>query len=492
LSYFPLLCSFGLLALSTFDSVQQNPSLWWSFIGAAAVLGVWNVALWTRARRAGRTLSFTIVLRKQHYLQACAQASVLLYWGLYWSPVLDSRHLIAAQLLFAYGFDVLLGWSRRNDYTLGFGPFPVVFSINLFLWFKPDWFYFQFLMVALGFAAKELITWNRDGRRAHIFNPSSFPLAIFSLAMMLTGTSSLTWGPEIASTQFYPPHMYLMLFLVGLPGQALFGVASMTMSAVVTTYLFGLAYFALTGIYFFYDSYVPIAVFLGMHLLFTDPSTSPRTELGRIAFGVLYGLSTVALYQLLGSAGQPTFYDKLLQVPLLNLSVRWLDRAARSKWLRAIDPASIGTWMAPRQRHLAYMCLWAAVFAGMSAVRAVGDDHPGQWLPFWREACESGRPYACRYLRDVQAGFCDRGSRWSCRELDILNTGLGYNRTMSGPPALDDYPIILRGSKGPLTERTPAALGALACRQGWPGACAATSSESPASARMGLQSRRSP
>ena len=54
---------------------------------------------------------------------------------------------IAAQLLFAYAFDMLLAWSRRDDYTLGFGPFPVIFSINLFLWFKPDWFYLQFLMV---------------------------------------------------------------------------------------------------------------------------------------------------------------------------------------------------------------------------------------------------------------------------------------------------------------------------------------------------------
>ena len=39
------------------------------------------------------------------------------------------------------------------------------------------------------------------------------------------------------------------------------------------------------------------------------------------------------------------------------------------------------------------------------------------------------------------------------------------------PPPLDDYPIILRGSKGPITDRDPAALRALACRQGWPGAC---------------------
>ena len=139
----------------------------------------------------------------------------------------DSAALIAAQLLFAYAFDMLLGWSRRDTYALGFGPFPVVFSINLFLWFKSDWFYLQFLMVALGFAAKELIRWDKEGRSAHIFNPSSFPLAVFSLGLMLTGTSDLTWGRDIASTQFYPPHMYLMLFLIGLPGQFFFGVTTM-------------------------------------------------------------------------------------------------------------------------------------------------------------------------------------------------------------------------------------------------------------------------
>src|SRR5437870_5551446 len=112
-------------------------------------------------------------------------------------------------------------------------------------------------MIALGFAAKELIRWTRDGRRVHIFNPSSFPLAVFSLGLILTGTSDITWANDIASTQFYPPHIYLMLFLVGLPGQFFFGVTTMTMAAVVTTYVFGLLYFAATGTYFFFDSYIP-------------------------------------------------------------------------------------------------------------------------------------------------------------------------------------------------------------------------------------------
>ena len=77
-----------------------------------------------------------------------------------------------------------------------------------------------------------------------------------------------------------------------------------------------------------------------MHLLFTDPATSPRTELGRIVYGVLYGLTTCLLYSVLLRAGMPGFWDKLLQVPLLNLSAGLLDRLARSSLLQRIDPAA--------------------------------------------------------------------------------------------------------------------------------------------------------
>src|SRR5207237_9864345 len=125
------------------------------------------------------------------------------------------------------------------------------------------------MRLAHGFAAKELIRWNNRGRTTRGFNPSSFSLMVFSLGLILTGTTDITWGKEIAITQFYPSHMYLFIFLIGLPAQYLFGVTTMTMSAVVTTYLFGLAYYGATGVYFFLDSYIPISVFFGMHLLFT-------------------------------------------------------------------------------------------------------------------------------------------------------------------------------------------------------------------------------
>jgi hypothetical protein len=141
------------------------------------------------------------------------------------------------------------------------------------------------------------------------------------------------------------------------------------------------------------------------------------------------------------------------------------------------------------------------VFVGMSAAGGVGDNHPGQWLPFWREACEANRPRACSYLANVVAGFCDRGSGWACNELGIIQAkreadyvgsaesigrgcALGFspacvNRNAIGvddalksaPPMLADLPIVLRGSKGPIADQSPSALYALACRESWPNAC---------------------
>ena len=503
----PLAFALGLAALTGLATIRGNPRLLWTFLGATVALFAWNAALLRRSR----AFTIEVVLKKQHYLQACIQGSLLLYWGWYWPPVYAFAPFLLAQLLFAYAFDLLFCWSRRETYSLGFAPFPIVISINLFLWFKPDWFFLQFGIVALGLVAKEVIRWEREGRRTHIFNPSSFPLAVVSVVLLATGSTGITWGQEIATTQFYPPHMYLVLFLLGMPGQFLFGVTTMTMSAVVSTYLFGRLYFAATGIYFFYDSYIPISVFLGMHLLFNDPATSPRTELGRIIYGSLYGFSTCVLYQLLGSAGMPTFYDKLLQVPILNLSAKGIDRLSRSPVMRWLDPAAWGRSLVGRPRHLAYISVWAVIFTLMSVTQGVGDAHPGQWLPFWRTACQDGRAYACPYLADLELNACHRGSGWACNDAGLMHIALarsgedarrldpkgaaeplrrgcelgfaaacrnlseldtGSGNFSAAQPTVDDFPIILRGSKGEVRERDPAELYALACKEGWPNTCA--------------------
>jgi len=498
----PLGFTLALLAMTALPYVNRNPGLLASFLGAGGALLAWTAAAWAAARRSGRELTLEIVIRKQHWLQACAQGSVILFWGFWWRTVYDAAPLIVAQLLFAFAFDILLSWTRRDTYTLGFGPFPVIFSITLFLWFKKDWFYWQFALVAVGFAAKELLRWKKDGRWVHIFNPSSFPLAVFSLGLFLLNKDQMTWGPAIADTQNWPPYIYLWIFLIGLPGQFLFGVTTMTASAVVSTVLFSQIYFMATGSYFFLDAHVPIAVFLGMHLLFTDPSTSPRTELGRVFFGVMYGLSTALLFWGLQLAGKPTFYDKLLQVPLLNLSILAIDRVVRGTPLSKLDPSRIAPKLMGRPRHVAMISIWALAFAGMYGAGWLGDKHPGQWIVFWKGACERQTRQSCDVMHALEHYHCGEGSGWACNEEAIAASERGAPKEEIGgafargcrlgfipacgnldalvagakgfqhaEPMGADLPVLLRGRKAPIEERDPAKLYAMACSQGWSEFC---------------------
>lgn len=490
-----MLAGFGFLT-------TRQLGLFPTFASAAAVLLAWSGALYVSARRAGRVLTLGIGLYRHHWVQACAQIVVLLYWGWHVRSVYAFLPLVVAQLVFAYAFDSLLTWSRRGAYALGFGPFPIILSINLFLWFRPEWFHWQLAMIALGYAAKELIRWDRDGRRAHIFNPSSFPLAVVSLGLLLAGASDTTFGTAIASSQFYPPHIYLVIFLASLPGQLLFGVARMTLTAVITLYGISVLFFAVNGTYLFYDTHIPIAIFLGMHLLFTDPSTSPRSEAGRILFGVLYAAGTAAFYVILSGLGEPTFYDKLLPVPIMNLLVRRIDGLAAAGRLAWLDPTRlIRAWSAPR-RNVAYTSIWAVAFIALSVARGVGDHPPGQALPFWYEACEAGSARACRYAEAMTLIYCDNGSGWACNEWGIRQIeagraargaferacemgfrpgcdnagrdagGAGAATTLArGDPQPPDLPIVLRGTKPPLRGYSRAELVSRACDQGWPGAC---------------------
>jgi hypothetical protein len=188
-------------------------------------------------------------------------------------------------------------------------------------------------------------------------------------------------------------------------------------------------------------------------------------------FGALYGLSTIALYALLRAAGLPAFYDKLLQVPLLNLSIQSIDRAVRSGPLRRWDPGLIWPSLSGVSRNIAYISAWAIVFAVMTAAQGVGDRHRGQWIPFWQRACEQGRGDACRYLAVLYTNYCSAGSGWSCTELARLQAGPAMDRRAATLPPLEELPILLRGSKGPITDRSAASLYRRACEQGWAESC---------------------
>lgn len=403
------------MLLSLVPRVQSSPTLTYSFWTAAAALTAWQGLLYWRLRRdrAGRTV--VVALKPQHYLQALVQLAVFGYWGWYWRPVYDHAWLVVAQLVFAYGFDMLLTWSRREQYVLGLGPFPIVFSTNLFLWFRDDWFYLQFLLLAVGLMGKELIRWNRDGRLTHIFNPSAFSLGLFSLALILTGTTHLTWGEEIASTLTLAPRIYLFLFGAGLVVMYAFSITLIAGCAAAVLFGLSAVYSAATGVPYFLDAEIPAAVFLGLHLLVTDPSTSPRTPVGKAAFGALYGLGVFLLYSLLGTLGVPSFYDKLLCVPLLNLGVRALDRLAS----HAAAPSLPVPTRFAADSNLAHIGVWILLFGTMTALGSTDGHHPGDSLPFWQQACEDRRRDACDRLIQLQSSYCADNSGWACNELGV-------------------------------------------------------------------------
>lgn len=440
----PFLLSAILISLSFSPRVNNNSYLLWSFWGAAAFIGLFCLVLLIKNLVNKSSYSFQTVLRPQHYVQALVQLSIFTYWGYYWEPIYDHGLLIVAQLIFAYAFDISLTWLRRERYVLGFGPFPIIFSINLFLWFRDDWFYLQFIMIAIGFLGKEYFRWQREGRWVHMFNPSAFALGLFSLILIVTDTTSLTWGQEIASTLTLAPYIYAVLFLGGLVVMYFFSITLVAMTAAMTLFFMSAVYGWFSGVPYFIDSEIPAAVFLGLHLLITDPSTSPRTPLGKVVFGVLYGVGVFVLYSVLSLFGTPTFYDKLLCVPLLNVSVILIDRWVRSSGVYAdLDVTRLfrklswikngKSWRGPSSlSNIVFMGFWIVFFGSMSLLGGADGKHRGDSVPFWQHACQNGNEKACEKMIQIERNYCGDNSPWACNELGVeFATGLVVKKNVA-------------------------------------------------------------
>jgi hypothetical protein len=404
-------------AFSLLPRVRATDAMLASFAGATALLLTLVVILWWQVRRARRTLLYEWGARPVHYVQLMMHSSIYAYWGWYWRPVYHFVPLILAQIAFAYSLDMIVCWLRRDKWVLGFGPFPIILSTNLFLWFRDEYFFLQFALVAAGVLGKEFIKWTRDGRRTHIFNPSAFSLSVFSLGLILTHSTAISWGTQIASTQQRPPYIYLEIFLLGLVVQSLFRVTLVTLSSAITLYTLNVLFTHHTGTYMFIDSNIPAAVFLGMHLLVTDPATSPRANFGKVLFGIAYGALVFGLYWWFDLISVPTFYDKLLPVPILNLCVPLIDRfcSALERRVPRFDLA-VPTWTA-RGANVAHMAVWIALFVVMAETSFLGNTHAGSRVPFWEHACAEGRYNACRVLDNVLNLSCSARDGHSCLAL---------------------------------------------------------------------------
>ena len=241
--------------------------------------------------------------------------------------------------------------------------------------------------------------WQRDGKRVHIFNPSAFTLALFSLVLLATGTTHLTWGQEIATTFSLGPRIYTVLFLVGLVVMYFFSITPVTAAAAATLFAASAIYVAVTGVPYFVDSDIPTAVFLGLHLLVTDPSTSPRTPLGRAIFGVMYGLGVFGLYALLGALG---CRRSTTSCCACRCSI-WPCRGSIARCARSASGRSCIGWGSTRRsaaRNLAHMAVWVVFFGAMTATGAHRRHAPRRFAAVLAAGLRRGPPQRVRAPAD--------------------------------------------------------------------------------------------
>jgi len=63
---------------------------------------------------------------------------------------------------------------------------------------------------------------------------------------------------------------------------------------------------------------------------------------------------------------------------------------------------------------------------------------------------------------------CDLGFQPACANARTVASTGTWSR---GSPPFEELPILLRGSKGPITDRSFVSLYSRACNQGWPDSC---------------------
>lgn len=498
----PVAGAIALSAFALFPSIRSNRNLLASVAGAAVVLLGWAVLLLLSNRGAGRRQELVRESTPADVVHSLTLAAFFVYWAYASGPVRAVAALIVAQAVFAYVFDMLLVWSRRESYTLGWGLLPVVGTLNLFLWFHDDWFAFQLGLVAVAVLARQFLLWDRNGNRVPVINPVALALVLASVGIVAAGRPGLTSGEEHGALLFQPQWIYLAIFAVTLPWLYLRRLAALTLPAVLALYLFNLVYLRMTGTYFFVDATIPVAVFLSIHLLLTAAETLPASELGRILAGGLYAGAVVGLHALLRRSGVPTFHAVWLPIPVLNLLSPALDWVARIRVLRFVSPEHLAARLGPGFRNAAYTAMWMAAFAGLSTVKAVGDAHEARTVPFWYQACEDHRPAGCQRYGELLRVHCTAESGWACNELGVLvseqrvssteNLGLFFERACSfgsdagcvnrasfraartdfghATPTLLDFREILRQGKA-IREKTPFRILSRACAEGWMAGC---------------------
>jgi hypothetical protein len=349
-----LLGSFALLLAPPVAAVRQA---WMAMVVCSAGLTVAFLYFLWRQRSAAEKCRVEINPRKAYIVQGLTQGSIFFYVGHYWSGMDHWAPFVIYQLLIAFIFDFLVYAYRENRYPLGLQILPIVMSINLFMWFKPEYFAGQIAMVLLGILGKAYVVRTLDGRRRHIYNPSVLPMVVMAILVVFLFSGERYFDTNnVVSSYLLPPHFQVFVFTAGLIAHLVGGTSFISLGAVVTLFVIDRMFKALVGLPPTGDLLQP-SVFIGITLLATDPVTMPKTRTGQLIAGVLYGLGIDTFYVLLNHFGFARYYDKLLPIPFLNYLAPYLDRIKVPLW----GPMKSPVWA----RNWAPAALWGATFLAM-------------------------------------------------------------------------------------------------------------------------------
>jgi hypothetical protein len=307
------------------------------YFTAAIMLAAMLVGVWRRGR-----VSWEI--RLPHLIPACIQVILFTYWGLYFGQVKEHAPSILLQLMLGFSIDALFAFLKFGSWRIGASPLPIVLSSNLFAWFTP-----LGIVINLGVAFASKTFLHRNGR--HVLNPSATGLATAGLTAMLF-PQWVSFG-GVFHVMNLAPNMTELVVLLALWPQSRFRIVPVSIAALVVLQLLQI------------PGAVRPSMLLAIGLLATDPATIPKTDLGKLLFGVFIGLAFPLTSITLRTLGTPDDFSKVLAIPFANALVPTFDRAGLALW--SLGARVLGYWktMPARLRQFA---VWRIPDLGMIAI----------------------------------------------------------------------------------------------------------------------------
>lgn len=287
------------------------------------------VVIW-RQQQVDVTWRFKIT----HLLPAMLQVVIFAYWFAHWPTGRQFIPTVTILLVLSFPADMALSVLARGTWRAGAGPLPVVLSTYLLAQYSGSDWWMGSVGVFLGLATKHFV--QRDGRP--VFNPSAVGL----MAMAILDLGFVHSTPDFAHEFASPPNIVELVLVLALIVQLRVPIVLVTLAASLTLVVVPWVFSLTESIG---PVFAPVTVVLC--LLITDPSTMPKTQPGRVLFGVAVALGMVALQAALFATGHSDFWSKVAFLPVVNLLAlrfdawggrmgAWLGR--RTGWSNPLDP----------------------------------------------------------------------------------------------------------------------------------------------------------